>query len=212
MQNSFESLQCNIVQQCNMQNIIIRLKLHNVILQLECSKHWQSERMRYYCGFSRVKHIVGNSISCSVIACILHIQSNLVGDIVGQCVLMRCSILPTSRWHQSSKSSTLTNKETPPGAKADALREEMEEAANRMEICRVGGASPSLYYSMRTHIVNMQHHVSCRCFSGSALGGHVQFRGQRNRLCKLLPDGECFTRSDEQRASLSLTSSVAVCS
>lgn len=41
-----------------------------------------------------------------------------------------------ARWHQSSKSSTLTNKETPPGAKADAHREEMEEAANRMEICR----------------------------------------------------------------------------
>ncbi|XP_073775076.1 rho GTPase-activating protein 44 isoform X3 [Danio rerio] len=41
-----------------------------------------------------------------------------------------------TRWHQSSKSSTLSNKETPTGAKADALREEMEEAANRMEICR----------------------------------------------------------------------------
>ncbi|XP_016399653.1 rho GTPase-activating protein 44-like [Sinocyclocheilus rhinocerous] len=41
-----------------------------------------------------------------------------------------------TRWHQSSKSSTLTNKDTPTGAKADALREEMEEAANRMEICR----------------------------------------------------------------------------
>ncbi|XP_051770849.1 rho GTPase-activating protein 44 isoform X2 [Ctenopharyngodon idella] len=40
-----------------------------------------------------------------------------------------------TRW-QSSKSSTLSNKETPTGAKADALREEMEEAANRMEICR----------------------------------------------------------------------------
>lgn len=47
---------------------------------------------------------------------------------------------PNSRWQQSSKSSTLSNKETPTGAKADALREEMEEAANRMEICRVGGA------------------------------------------------------------------------
>uniref|UniRef100_A0A9J8A9M4 Rho GTPase-activating protein 44 n=1 Tax=Cyprinus carpio carpio TaxID=630221 RepID=A0A9J8A9M4_CYPCA len=41
-----------------------------------------------------------------------------------------------TRWQQSSKSSTLTNKDTPTGAKADALREEMEEAANRMEICR----------------------------------------------------------------------------
>ncbi|XP_052467991.1 rho GTPase-activating protein 44 isoform X2 [Carassius gibelio] len=41
-----------------------------------------------------------------------------------------------TRWHQSTKSSTLTNKDTPTGAKVDALREEMEEAANRMEICR----------------------------------------------------------------------------
>ncbi|XP_051529558.1 rho GTPase-activating protein 44-like isoform X2 [Myxocyprinus asiaticus] len=41
-----------------------------------------------------------------------------------------------TRWQQSSRSSTLSNKETPTGAKADALREEMEEAANRMEICR----------------------------------------------------------------------------
>ncbi|XP_072523814.1 rho GTPase-activating protein 44-like isoform X2 [Salminus brasiliensis] len=40
-----------------------------------------------------------------------------------------------TRW-QSSKSSTLTNKEQPLGAKADSLREEMDEAANRMEICR----------------------------------------------------------------------------
>ncbi|XP_051523845.1 rho GTPase-activating protein 44 isoform X2 [Myxocyprinus asiaticus] len=41
-----------------------------------------------------------------------------------------------TRWQQSSRSSTLSNKETATGAKADALREEMEEAANRMEICR----------------------------------------------------------------------------
>ncbi|KAI4900937.1 hypothetical protein NFI96_015563, partial [Prochilodus magdalenae] len=41
-----------------------------------------------------------------------------------------------TRWHQSSKSSTLSIKEQPLGAKADALREELEEAANRMEICR----------------------------------------------------------------------------
>ncbi|XP_057214228.1 rho GTPase-activating protein 44 isoform X3 [Triplophysa rosa] len=41
-----------------------------------------------------------------------------------------------TRWHQSSKSSTLPNKETSTGAKGDALREEMEEAGNRVEICR----------------------------------------------------------------------------
>lgn len=50
------------------------------------------------------------------------------------------------RWHQSSKSSTLSNKETSTGAKADALREEMEEAANRVEICRVGGTYFSLSF------------------------------------------------------------------
>lgn len=44
------------------------------------------------------------------------------------------------RWHQSSKSSTLSNKETSTGAKGESLREEMEEAGNRVEICRVGGA------------------------------------------------------------------------
>ncbi|XP_017570800.1 rho GTPase-activating protein 44 isoform X1 [Pygocentrus nattereri] len=41
-----------------------------------------------------------------------------------------------TRWHQSSKSSTLSIKEQSLGAKADALREELEEAANRVEICR----------------------------------------------------------------------------
>ncbi|KAA0724846.1 Rho GTPase-activating protein 44 [Triplophysa tibetana] len=40
------------------------------------------------------------------------------------------------RWHQSSKSSTLSNKETSTGAKGESLREEMEEAGNRVEICR----------------------------------------------------------------------------
>uniref|UniRef100_W5LJK6 Rho GTPase-activating protein 44 n=1 Tax=Astyanax mexicanus TaxID=7994 RepID=W5LJK6_ASTMX len=40
-----------------------------------------------------------------------------------------------TRW-QSSKSSTLTSKEQHLGAKADSLREELEEAANRVEICR----------------------------------------------------------------------------
>ncbi|XP_030630704.1 rho GTPase-activating protein 44 [Chanos chanos] len=41
-----------------------------------------------------------------------------------------------TRWHQSSKSATLSSNQQPSGAKADTLREEMEEAANRMEICR----------------------------------------------------------------------------
>ncbi|XP_048411037.1 rho GTPase-activating protein 44-like isoform X10 [Stegostoma tigrinum] len=41
-----------------------------------------------------------------------------------------------TRWQQSSKSSGLTSNLQSSGAKADALREEMEEAANRVEICR----------------------------------------------------------------------------
>uniref|UniRef100_A0A8C3LH57 Rho GTPase activating protein 44 n=1 Tax=Chrysolophus pictus TaxID=9089 RepID=A0A8C3LH57_CHRPC len=40
------------------------------------------------------------------------------------------------RWQQSAKSSGLSSNLQPSGAKADALREEMEEAANRVEICR----------------------------------------------------------------------------
>ncbi|XP_043329680.1 rho GTPase-activating protein 44 isoform X1 [Cervus canadensis] len=40
------------------------------------------------------------------------------------------------RWQQTSKSSGLSSSSQPAGAKADALREEMEEAANRVEICR----------------------------------------------------------------------------
>lgn len=51
------------------------------------------------------------------------------------------------RWQQSVKSSGLASNLQPSGAKADALREEMEEAANRVEICRVpgrpGGIAPS---------------------------------------------------------------------
>ena len=43
------------------------------------------------------------------------------------------------RWQQSVKSSGLASNLQPSGAKADALREEMEEAANRVEICRVPG-------------------------------------------------------------------------
>ncbi|XP_047005720.2 rho GTPase-activating protein 44 isoform X11 [Ictalurus punctatus] len=41
-----------------------------------------------------------------------------------------------TRWQQSCKSSSHPSNLTPAGAKADALREEMEETANRMEICR----------------------------------------------------------------------------
>ncbi|XP_043924737.1 rho GTPase-activating protein 44 isoform X6 [Protopterus annectens] len=41
-----------------------------------------------------------------------------------------------TRYQQSLKSSGLGTNLQPTGAKADALREEMEEAANRMEICR----------------------------------------------------------------------------
>nr|XP_020460315.1 rho GTPase-activating protein 44-like isoform X5 [Monopterus albus] len=41
-----------------------------------------------------------------------------------------------TRYYQSSKSSGLSSNLQSTGAKADHLREEMEEAANRMEICR----------------------------------------------------------------------------
>ncbi|NWJ10075.1 RHG44 protein, partial [Crypturellus undulatus] len=41
-----------------------------------------------------------------------------------------------TRWQQSAKSSGSSTNLQPSGAKADALREEMEEAANRVEICR----------------------------------------------------------------------------
>ncbi|KAM9209898.1 rho GTPase-activating protein 44 isoform 3-T3 [Dugong dugon] len=41
-----------------------------------------------------------------------------------------------TRWQQTSRSSGLSSNLQPAGAKADALREEMEEAANRVEICR----------------------------------------------------------------------------
>ncbi|XP_073415752.1 rho GTPase-activating protein 44 isoform X9 [Dendrobates tinctorius] len=43
-----------------------------------------------------------------------------------------------ARWQQSAKSSGISSNLQPSGPKADALREEMEEAANRVEICRVG--------------------------------------------------------------------------
>lgn len=51
-------------------------------------------------------------------------------------------LLFSIRWQQTSKSSGLSSSLQPAGAKADALREEMEEAANRVEICRV---SPHLF-------------------------------------------------------------------
>ncbi|XP_069016172.1 rho GTPase-activating protein 44-like isoform X3 [Embiotoca jacksoni] len=41
-----------------------------------------------------------------------------------------------TRYYQSTKSSGMSSNLQPGGAKADHLREEMEEAANRMEICR----------------------------------------------------------------------------
>ncbi|XP_039543080.1 rho GTPase-activating protein 44 isoform X4 [Pimephales promelas] len=41
-----------------------------------------------------------------------------------------------TRWQQSSKSSSHPSNVQQGGAKSDALREEMEETANRMEICR----------------------------------------------------------------------------
>ncbi|KAL6087643.1 hypothetical protein STEG23_017361, partial [Scotinomys teguina] len=50
-----------------------------------------------------------------------------------------------TRWQQTSKSSGLSSSLQPAGAKADALREEMEEAANRVEICRVSGPLPLLF-------------------------------------------------------------------
>ncbi|XP_075702574.1 rho GTPase-activating protein 44 isoform X6 [Rhinoderma darwinii] len=41
-----------------------------------------------------------------------------------------------ARWQQSAKSSGISSNLQPSGAKAESLREEMEEAANRVEICR----------------------------------------------------------------------------
>lgn len=53
------------------------------------------------------------------------------------------------RYYQSTKSSGLSGNLQPSGAKADHLREEMEEAANRMEICRVSPQLPSRHISSR---------------------------------------------------------------
>ncbi|XP_061666243.1 rho GTPase-activating protein 44-like isoform X1 [Syngnathoides biaculeatus] len=52
-----------------------------------------------------------------------------------------------TRYYQSSKSSGLSSNLQSSGAKADHLREEMEEAANRMEICR-DQLSADMYSSM----------------------------------------------------------------
>ncbi|XP_064423695.1 rho GTPase-activating protein 44 [Latimeria chalumnae] len=41
-----------------------------------------------------------------------------------------------TRWHQATKPSGLSSNLQPSAAKTDALREEMDEAANRMEICK----------------------------------------------------------------------------
>uniref|UniRef100_A0A8C9TMR7 Rho GTPase-activating protein 44 n=1 Tax=Scleropages formosus TaxID=113540 RepID=A0A8C9TMR7_SCLFO len=58
-----------------------------------------------------------------------------------------------TRWQQSSKSSGHPGNLQPGGAKADALREEMEEAANRMEICRV---SLPLFCLLYTSLIELQ--------------------------------------------------------
>lgn len=55
------------------------------------------------------------------------------------------------RYYQSTKSLGLSSNLQPTGAKADHLREEMEEAANRMEICRVSHQLPSRHIS--SHVV-----------------------------------------------------------
>lgn len=57
--------------------------------------------------------------------------------VVCSVVLISVAVCVIRRYYQSSKSSGLSSNLQPSGAKADHLREEMEEAANRMEICRV---------------------------------------------------------------------------
>ncbi|XP_030889294.1 rho GTPase-activating protein 44, partial [Leptonychotes weddellii] len=56
-----------------------------------------------------------------------------------------------TRWQQTSKSSGLSGGLQPVGAKADALREEMEEAANRVEICRVPSPPTPFYHFCRMY-------------------------------------------------------------
>lgn len=74
----------------------------------------------------------------------------------------RCHVI--LRYYQSTKSSGLSSNLQPTGAKADHLREEMEEAANRMEICRVSHQLPSRhispYYAFSRWTVNIIHLLS----------------------------------------------------
>ncbi|RXM37338.1 Rho GTPase-activating protein 44 [Acipenser ruthenus] len=58
---------------------------------------------------------------------------------LAQCLVEGAAVLGDESllgWQQSSKSSGMASNLQPSGAKADALREEMEEAANRVDICR----------------------------------------------------------------------------
>ncbi|KAI1232255.1 hypothetical protein IHE44_0006697, partial [Lamprotornis superbus] len=75
-----------------------------------------------------------------------------------------------TRWQQSVKSSGLASNLQPSGAKADALREEMEEAANRVEICR-DQLSADMYnfvakevdYANYFQTVSATHPQGCPC-------------------------------------------------
>lgn len=73
----------------------------------------------------------------------------------------QCSVL---RYYQSTKSSGLSSNLQSTGAKADHLREEMEEAANRMEICRV---SNCLYSQWMNSLFSAQQMMKfyCTCIS-----------------------------------------------
>lgn len=101
----------------------------------------------------------------------------------------------------------------------------MEEAANRMEICRVShhhdSNSPGMQVLLNQQLL-IQYKYNCwneltrelivtaavrrlrlsdpLAFisppPGSVVSRYVQFCGQRNRLCKLLPDGECHVSPD----------------
>lgn len=68
------------------------------------------------------------------------------------------------RYQQSSKSSSHPST-LQPGAKSESLREEMEEAANRMEICRVSHKSELLqYYSLlQLRFSPFDLYPSCMC-------------------------------------------------
>uniref|UniRef100_A0A2I3G5R1 Rho GTPase activating protein 44 n=1 Tax=Nomascus leucogenys TaxID=61853 RepID=A0A2I3G5R1_NOMLE len=60
---------------------------------------------------------------------LIHFELQVERDVIEPLFLL-------AEWQQTSKSSGLSSSLQPAGAKADALREEMEEAANRVEICR----------------------------------------------------------------------------